>query len=278
MKNFKGVFTALATPFKKGKVDYESLEKLIAQQLDSGIDGFVFNGTTGESPVLSEKERKTLFTFAKKKLKGRCILIFGAGGNNTEEVIKLAKEASRLGADAILSVVPYYNKPTQKGLYLHFSKIAKSVKTPVILYNVPGRTITALTVETIAKLSKIKNIIGIKEASGNIETAKKIRETCGPKFILLSGDDGTYEEFLAAGGNGIISVASHILPKSFKRGIIKEKLELINYLYVESNPIPVKFALKRKKLFKSAELRLPLTELDKSFQGKMNELLEKFED
>ncbi len=278
MKKFKGVFTALATPFKKGKVDYESLEKLIDQQLDSGIDGFVFNGTTGESPVLSDKERKALFKFAKKKLKGNCTLIFGAGGNNTEEVIKLAKEASRSGADAILSVVPYYNKPTQKGLYLHFSKIAKSVKNPIILYNVPGRTITALSVETIAQLSKIRNVIGIKEASGNIETAKKIRETCGPKFILLSGDDGTYEEFLAAGGNGIISVASHILPKSFKRGIIKEKLELINYLYVESNPIPVKYALKRKKLFKSAELRLPLTELDKSFQSKMDELLEKFED
>lgn len=275
MKSLKGVFTALITPFQNGKVDFASLEKLVAHQIANGVDGFVISGTTGESPTLTKAERDQVFEAVRKQTGGQKVLILGTGSNSTEKTIEATKEAEKLGADAALVVVPYYNKPPQRGLYEHFKKTADSVSIPVILYNVPGRTITSLATETIRDLSKIKNIVGIKEATGNIEFAREIVKACGPEFIMLSGDDGTYAEFLAAGGHGVISVASHVLPKEFSawtkaatkgdfalaRAGIQKTLPLINELFSEANPIPVKKAVQMMGLISSPELRLPLVEL-----------------
>ncbi len=176
MKNFKGVFTALITPFKNGKVDFHSLENLINYQIKNQITGFVVNGTTAESPALKESEVVEIFKFIKSKTDKQMPLIMGTGSNDTETTIKKSKEAEALGADAVLVVVPYYNKPPQRGLLEHYIKVADSVNIPVILYNVPSRTITSLELATIKKLSEHPNIIGIKEASGNIQFLKDIKE------------------------------------------------------------------------------------------------------
>lgn len=261
MKNFKGVITALITPFKKGEVDYASLEKLVQYQLDKKIAGFVINGTTAESPTLKKQEKKEIFSFVKSKVPDNFPLIMGTGSNSTEETKEAAREAEKIGADAQLVVVPYYNKPPQRGLFAHFKSVAESVQIPTILYNVPSRTITALELETIKKLSEHPQIIGIKEASGNIEFAKEIRKSCGESFILLSGDDGTYDEFMEAGGDGVISVASHIIPEVMNNKKARANKELIDLLFVEANPIPVKKALNLMGIIDSAECRLPLVEL-----------------
>lgn len=261
MKKFKGVMTALITPFEKGDIDYASLEKLIEMQLKNKVVGFVINGTTAESPNLSKQEKKQIFEFVKSKVPKDFPLIMGTGSNSTEETIQASKEAEKMGADALLVVVPYYNKPPQRGLLEHFKAIADSVHIPTILYNVPSRTITALELDTIKKLSEHPKIIGIKEASGNILFASDIRKACGESFILLSGDDGTYDEFVKAGGDGVISVSSHIIPQAMHQKKATEHKELIDLLFVEANPIPVKKALKLMKIIKSAECRLPLVEL-----------------
>lgn len=261
MKKFKGVMTALITPFEKGDIDYASLEKLIEMQLKNKVVGFVINGTTAESPNLSKQEKKQIFEFVKSKVPKDFPLIMGTGSNSTEETIQASKEAEKMGADALLVVVPYYNKPPQRGLLEHFKAIADSVHIPTILYNVPSRTITALELDTIKKLSEHPKIIGIKEASGNILFASDIRKACGESFILLSGDDGTYDEFVKAGGDGVISVSSHIIPQAMHQKKATEHKELIDLLFVEANPIPVKKALQLMKIIKSAECRLPLVEL-----------------
>jgi 4-hydroxy-tetrahydrodipicolinate synthase len=273
MKKFKGVFTALVTPFKNNEVDFPSLGRLVDQQLKNGINGFVINGTTAESPTLELEEVKLIFNFVKKKLGNDKTLIFGAGSNSTEKAKKLAKEAEKLGADAILSVVPYYNKPTQVGLFEHFKAIANSSELPMILYNVPSRTITALELNTIKKLADHPQIIGIKEASGNISFAEQIRQSCGSEFVLLSGDDGSYDEFMNAGGDGIISVGSHIIPEAFIKQQIKQNKKLIDNLYTESNPIPVKMALYFMGTISSPELRLPLTTMSEDKAQKLKEIL-----
>lgn len=273
MKKFAGVITAIITPFFKGEVDYESLSKLIEVQIKDGIDGFVVHGTTGESPTVKENERKKIFDFVKSKVPVNFPLIVGTGTNSTEDSIELSIEAEKWGADALLVVVPYYNKPPQRGLLEHFKKIASSVQIPVILYNVPSRTITALELETIKKLSEHPNIIGIKEASGNIEFAKQIRQNCGSEFILLSGDDGSYDDFMKAGGDGVISVASHIVPEVMKKKTASQNKELIDYLFSEANPIPLKAALQQMGIIRSAELRLPLVEFSDSGKNKMKDLL-----
>lgn len=276
MKNFKGTFTAIVTPFLNGAVDKNSFETLLRQQLDAGVDGFVINGTTAESPVLDERERAEIFQIARSFTGGKSVLIMGTGSNSTADSIENSQKAEKLGADGILVVVPYYNKPPQRGLYQHFKSVAESVSIPTILYNVPGRTITSLQPETIASLSKVRGVHGIKEASGKIDFASEIIAACGKDFVMLSGDDGTYVEFLAAGGHGVISVASHIIPKqmvqwkkwsqsgeiSKAREDIKKYQRLIDLLFVEANPIPVKMALHFMGLLQSAELRLPLVEMD----------------
>lgn len=273
MKKFSGVLTALVTPFKHHQVDFESLDRLISFQLNKGIHGFVINGTTGESPTVSQNESSEVFSFVKKKIGDKVPLIYGAGSNSTENAISQSKHAEKLGADAILSVVPYYNKPTQQGLFEHFKAIASSVSTPVILYNVPSRTITSLELETIRRLSEHPNIIGIKEASGNIEFAKNIRASCGDEFLLLSGDDASYEEFIYAGGDGIISVASHVVPEIFLEKKTSQNKALIDAFYLESNPIPVKMALYCMGIISSPELRLPLTAMSCEKADKLKRIL-----
>ena len=258
MKKFSGVITALVTPFKNQKVDYSSLESLVQQQLASGINGFVINGTTAESPTVTPAERREIFSFVKQRVPSNFPLILGTGSNSTQQTIEDSKEAEKMGADAVLVVVPYYNKPPQRGLLEHFKSVASAINIPVILYNVPSRTITSLEIETIKRLSEHPNILGIKEASGNIEFAKQIRSLCGESFLLLSGDDGTYDEFIAAGGDGVISVASHIIPREMKEARAKTKKELIDALFSEANPIPVKKALQLMNVIASDECRLPL--------------------
>lgn len=275
MKNLKGTFTALVTPFKNGSIDFASLDRLLNQQLNGGVDGFVVNGTTAESPTLTYSEVGQLFKHIRAVCGEKVPLIVGTGSNSTAKTIEDSEKAQEMGADAILVVVPYYNKPPQRGLFEHFKETASAVSIPTILYNVPGRTITALATETIRDLSHVPGVVGIKEASGKIDFAQEIIKACGKEFVLLSGDDGTYVEFLAVGGHGVISVASHVIPQQmvqWKKWVLEGKLEearadikkysrLIDLLFVEANPIPVKKALALMGILDSASLRLPLVEL-----------------
>lgn len=261
MKKFSGVITALITPFQKGQIDFASLERLVDFQIKSGIQGFVINGTTAESPTLTSTEREKIFRFVRERVPKNFPLIMGTGSNSTAKTIEESKEAEKFGADAILVVVPYYNKPPQRGLLEHFKAIADETHIPNILYNVPSRTITFLELETIKKLSEHPNIYGIKEASGNIELDRQIRQSCGESFLLLSGDDASYDDFMKAGGDGVISVSSHILPKAMLEKKASENLELIDLLFCEANPIPVKMALHLMGIIQSPECRLPLVTL-----------------
>ncbi len=285
MSKFSGVYTALVTPFKNGEIDFKSLKNLVQFQLENGVQGFVVLGTTAESPVLSNTERYEVFKAVKDESNGRVPLVVGTGTNSTSETIRFTKEAKEWGADGALVVVPYYNKPPQRGLIAHYKMVAEASSLPVLLYNVPGRTITKLDLETIVELSKVKGIVGIKEASGDIEFDKQIRAKAGSEFLLTTGDDSTYVEFLQAGGNGVISVASHILPVEFVRWArkvsendknvaedFKKYRELIDFLFIESNPIPVKMALHLLGIIESPELRLPLVALE---SDKTNELRSK---
>lgn len=269
MKNFSGVSTALITPFYNGQLDVASLEKLIQFQVENGVDGFVLSGTTGESPTITASEKEKLYQVAKAHVPKNFPLIFGTGWNSTQKTIDESRWAEKLGADAILVVVPYYNKPPQRGLFQHFMAIADSVEIPTILYNVPSRTITSLELDTIKKLSEHPKIIGIKEASGNTQFAHQIRQSCGSEFLLLSGDDGTYSEFLNQGGDGVISVASHIIPEAMKKNQIAQHKDLIDLLFTEANPIPVKMALYLMGVIKSPELRLPLVTLNETGTEKL---------
>jgi len=273
MKNFKGVFSALITPFDQGQVDFVSLKKLVDFQLEKGIQGFVINGTTAESPTLEAFEREKIFKEIKSWVPAKFPLIMGTGSNSTSKTIQESKEAEKIGADGILVVVPYYNKPPQRGLLEHFKAVADATQIPNILYNVPSRTITFLELETIKKLSEHPNIFGIKEASGNIELAKQIRQSCGESFSLLSGDDGTYDDFMAAGGNGVISVASMIIPEAMLKIRSKDYRELIDMLFIEANPIPLKKALQLMGIIKSAECRLPLVTLSETHAEKLKKMM-----
>lgn len=276
MKSFSGVITALVSPFNKGDLDIKSLEKLIQFQIENGIDGFVLSGTTGESPTLTTAEKEKMYQVTKALVPKNFPVIFGTGLNSTQKTIEESRWAEKLGADAVLVVVPYYNKPPQRGLLEHFKAVADSVEIPTILYNVPSRTITALELDTIKKLSEHPKIIGIKEASGNIQFAQQIRNSCGSEFLLLSGDDGTYADFMNHGGDGVISVASHIIPQAMKKAQIQPHKELIDLLFCEANPIPVKMALYLMGLLSSPELRLPLVTLGETNTEKLKtEMLRK---
>ncbi len=273
--NIEGLITALITPMKEKAVDYFSLGRLIDFQLKNGVQGFVVNGTTAESPTLSTDEVFKIFQLVKKAVPKNFPVIVGTGSNSTAATIDFSKMTESWGADAALVVVPYYNKPPQRGLQLHFTEVSKSIRIPIILYNVPGRTITALELDTIDQLSRLPNVIGIKEASGNIEFAKSIRKACGNDFTLLSGDDETYEAFQRAGGNGVISVSSHIIPAQMRKNETENYLELVKSLFVEANPIPVKMALWQMGIIDSPELRSPLVEMDSTLAEKMKMILVK---
>jgi 4-hydroxy-tetrahydrodipicolinate synthase len=222
---------------------------------------------------LTETEREKIFRFVKECSPTNFPLIMGTGSNSTAKTIEESRQAEKMGAEGILVVVPYYNKPPQRGLLEHFKAVADATQIPNILYNVPSRTITFLELETIKKLSEHPNIYGIKEASGNIELARQMRQICGESFILLSGDDATYDDFMGVGGDGVISVASMVIPKPMVQIETKEHRDLIDMLFVEANPIPLKKALQLMGIIKSAECRLPLVTLADVHAEKLKKLM-----
>ncbi len=273
---FEGLYTAIVTPFKNGKIDYDAAEKLIERQIEGGVDGVVPVGTTGESPTVSFEEHKEFISKVVKFVGGRIKVIAGTGSNSTSEAICLSKSARDHGVDGLLLVNPYYNKPTQEGLIRHFSEIAKSVDIPVVLYNIPGRTGVNFLPENIKVLvDECPNIVAIKEASGDIAQMMWVIELCGEKLTLLSGDDNLLLPVLSIGGRGVISVLSNIIPADVKKvitlyesGKIDEArkqfyriLPLCRAMFLETNPIPVKKSMELLGLC-SGEIRLPLTALN----------------
>jgi 4-hydroxy-tetrahydrodipicolinate synthase len=272
---FEGVYTALVTPFRNGKIDYDALEKIIEMQIKNGIDGIVPMGTTGESPTASFDEHKEFVKRVVKLVNRRIKVVAGTGANSTEEAIHLTRSAEESGVDGALLVNPYYNKPTQRGLVAHFETVAKSVKIPIILYNIPGRTAVNFLPESVAELIKrVNNIAAIKEASGDIVQMMRVIELCGEKLTLLSGDDNLLLPVLSIGGKGIISVASNFLPADVKKivTLFSEKkyeeakeafykiLPVMRAIFLETNPIPVKSAMEMLG-YCSSDLRLPLVSL-----------------
>ena len=271
---FFGSIPAVITPFKNNDVDYNSFEKIVNFLIDNGSNGLVPCGTTGESPTLSHEEHKKIIEETIKINDHRVPIIAGTGSNNTKEAIEYTKHAESVGADAALVVTPYYNKPTQQGLYAHFKTIADSVKIPIIIYNIPGRSVVDMSIKTMIKLSKIKNIIGVKDATNDLFrpllTAANMRE----EFCYLSGEDGTALAFLAQGGHGCISVTANIAPKlcaemqlAWRKKDIQEAqnlnlqlAKLHDSLFLESSPGPVKFAASLLGLC-SSETRMPLAEV-----------------
>lgn len=271
----RGVITALITPFKKGELDIKSFTRLLRHQMDQGIRGFVINGTTGESPTLAPSEVQELYEVARVEVGGAAALIVGTGSNSTATAIELSKRAAGWGPQALLSVVPYYNKPPQRGLESHFKAVADSVEVPIILYNVPSRTVANLEPESVNALAKHPRIVGIKDATGDMNSLRALQSQVDRNFILLSGDDASCVDFVAAGGHGVISVSSHIIGAEMIQATnhfisegesYKQKYaDLMRLLYVEANPIPVKAALYWMGVIDSPELRLPLMALDPKF-------------
>lgn len=285
---FKGIITALITPFYQGELDKTSFTRLIKDQMDEGVDGFVLNGTTGESPTLREEEVSQIVEWAKVETAGAVPLILGIGHNNTYQAQKNIQKANKWKMNAALAVVPYYNKPTQEGLKKHFKKIAEHSEVPVLLYNVPSRTQVSLDAVTISELSLKKQILGIKEASGDMKFAEELfSENIDSDFSFLSGDDMTYLEFAKRGGQGVISVSSHFMlkqMKSFLNKVLEKDVtaisefqkkygDILNCLYSVSNPIMIKQVMYLKKVIQSPELRLPLCEPEKELIQKMKQTL-----
>jgi 4-hydroxy-tetrahydrodipicolinate synthase len=288
-EQLKGVWTALITPFNEnGSIDWESFDKLIEQQIEAHITGLVICGTTGESPTITDNECIELIKKAKEKTNGKCLIMAGTGTNNTQKSIEKTKKAEEAGVDMIILVNPYYNKPTQQGLYLHFKAIAESTKLPVILYNIKGRTGVNLETNTLEKLAKeVKNIVGVKEASGDIDQIKSVCDLKLDNFVVLSGDDNiTFQIMKDYGVDGVVSVASNIIPKQMVEmvsfildGKIKEageiniKLDnLFKTLFIETNPIPVKYAAYEMKICQNI-YRLPMCTISEEHGQKVKELL-----
>ena len=274
---FFGSIPALITPFNKSEVDYESFQKIIEWSIEQGSHGFVPCGTTGESPTLSHDEHKNVVDVCIKIVDKRVPVIAGTGSNNTIEAIEFTKHAEESGADGALIVTPYYNKPTQEGLYLHYKKIAESTNLPIIIYNIPSRSIVDMSIETMVELSKIKNIIGVKDATNDLFRPLLTRTKIKKDFCYLSGEDGTALAYLIQGGNGCISVTANIAPKlcselhnHWKNKEIDKALQINlklakihNALFIESSPAPVKYAAELLNLC-SAETRLPIAPIKDS--------------
>ena len=271
---FKGSMVALVTPFKNSTIDEACLRELVEFHIKNGTTALVPCGTTGESATLSFEEHDKVIELVIEYAKGRVPVIAGTGSNSTDEAIVLTKHAKKTGAAASLQVSPYYNRPTQKGLYLHFKAIAEAVDIPIILYNIASRTGVNIEPETFVKLAGIKNIIGVKEASGSLEQMSRIRKLCPKDFLLISGDDALTLPVMSIGGSGIISVVANIIPadvaamcNAFEKGDSKTALDmhykmlpLIKAMFIETNPIPVKTAMGLLKMA-SPELRLPMCEM-----------------
>ncbi len=285
---FEGAFVAIVTPFKNGKVDEESLRGLIEYQISDGANGIVPCGTTGESATLSHEEHDLVIRVAVEASKGKVPVLAGTGSNSTQEAIKLTQHAQDAGADGSLQITPYYNKPSQEGLYQHFSSIAADTDLPIILYNVPGRTSVNMNPATVARLAKIKNIVGIKEASGSLQAISEIIDFCGKDFIVLSGDDALLWPILAVGGKGVISVSANILPGKVAemckaaadgdvvraRSLHYEMREVNDVLFIDTNPVPVKAALHLMGKIEN-EVRTPLVTLSSSHLESVKEVLSK---
>ena len=273
---FKGVFVAIVTPFKNGKIDEEALRGLIDFQIAGGVDGIVPCGTTGESATLNHEEHDQVIRIVVDACKGKASVLAGTGSNSTQEAIQLSRNAKNAGADGLLQITPYYNKPNQEGLYHHFSSIADAVDLPIVLYNVPSRTSVNMVPETVVRLAKIEKIVGIKEASGSLQAISKIIDNCGKDFTVLSGDDPMLWPILAIGGKGVISVTANILPAKVAalckaaaigdiaeaRSLHYELMDINDSLFIDTNPIPVKAALHLMGKIEN-ELRGPLIELSK---------------
>ncbi|MDP1852717.1 MAG: 4-hydroxy-tetrahydrodipicolinate synthase [Candidatus Omnitrophota bacterium] len=287
---FKGSMTAIVTPFKNSKLDEKKLKELIEFQIKNGTSGIVPCGTTGESPTLSMAEHERVIEITIEKVNKRVLVIAGTGANSTEEAIILTKHAERAGADASLQVSPYYNRPTQKGLYEHFKAIASSVDIPIILYNIASRTGVNIEPETIARLAKdCENIVGVKEASGSLDQMSRIKLLCPENFVLISGDDSLTLPLLAIGGCGIISVVSNIVPRDvatlvseFEKGHIKKAqnmhyklLPLIKAVFLETNPIPIKTAMGLLGMCEP-DLRLPLCPMSPENLEKLKKALKEY--
>ena len=279
----QGSIVALVTPMtENGAVDYESLDRLIEFHIEQGTDALVAVGTTGESATLDEQEHCAVVKRVVDQVNGRIPVIAGTGANSTTEAIALTKKAKQVGADACLLVTPYYNKPTQEGLYQHFKAIAEAVAIPQILYNVPGRTACDMLPETIGRLAKMDNIIGVKEATGTLQRVRQIRQLTGPDFALYTGDDASSLEFCLLGGQGSITVTGNVAPALVHEMIMaamagdKDKAEQIDTklmglhqaLFIESNPIPVKWAVAEMGLMGQG-IRLPLTWLNEANQSRV---------
>lgn len=284
---FSGSMVALVTPMRAdGSVDSDSLRKLVEFHIDSGTDAIVAVGTTGESATLDVEEHCDVIRQIVEQVNGRIPVIAGTGANSTTEAIELTEYARDLGVAAVLLVTPYYNRPTQQGLYLHFKTIAEAVDIPQILYNVPSRTACDLLPETVGRLSKIKNIIGIKEATGDVRRVQLIKDLVDEDFEIYTGEDGNTVDFILAGGRGVISVTANVAPKLMhemcvaaiagdadKARLINDKLAALHqYLFSESNPIPVKWALHEMGLIPEG-IRLPMTVLSEQFHQPVRDAL-----
>lgn len=285
---FRGSMVALVTPMNSdGDVDFDSLRSLIEWHISEGTNAIVAVGTTGESATLDEKEHCEVIHQAVQMVGGRIPVIAGTGANSTTEAISLTRCAKEVGADAALLVTPYYNKPTQEGLFLHYKAVAEAVDIPQILYNVPGRTACDMLPETVGRLSEISNIVGIKEATGDLSRLQQIRELCGEDFDIFSGDDATGCEFMLSGGNGVISVTNNVAPAAMRKmcdlalagnreeaeSIDQQLSGLHDKLFLEANPIPVKWALAEMDKIPDG-IRLPLTWLSEEFHAPLKQAMQ----
>ena len=288
---FRGTFTALVTPFRNGNVDLAALEKLIEAQIASGITGLVAVGTTGESPTLTHEEKENVIQRTVKIARGRCKVIAGTGTNSTRDAIAATKFAEKAGVDGALLVAPYYNKPSQEGLFRHFKAIADETKLPIMLYNIPGRCSVDILPETVVRLAgACRNIVAIKEASGSVERVGDLRRRLPDEFTILSGDDSLTLPFMSVGAVGVVSVASNLftaevcaLVRACESGDYKsaqalqrKMLPIFKDLFIEPNPVPVKAALGWRGAM-SGEVRLPLCEMSEANQTRLRKTLEEFE-
>jgi len=285
---FSGSMVALITPFQNGKIDYKTLEELVDFQLESGTDGIVPVGTTGESPTLTHAENKKVIEFVVKAVGGKIPVIAGTGSNSTAEAIDMTEYARKVGADASLQVTPYYNKPTQEGFYQHFKMIAQEVNLPVVLYNIPGRSAAGMTAETIIRLSEIENIVAVKEATGSMDIASDVAGNCD--LTILSGDDSMTLPLASVGAKGVISVVANIVPADVKamtdlilQGDLVSARKWHHKLFtlsksllsMSTNPIPIKAAMEILDMAPE-ELRLPMTPLEESKKVVLKKILKDY--
>ncbi len=286
---FKGAFTAIVTPFKNGQFDEAAYRELIEFQIAGGIHGLVPCGTTGESPTLSHAEHKRVVETCIDQVKKRVPVIAGSGSNNTAEAVELTKHAEKAGADAALMITPYYNKPTQEGLFQHYKTVASQTKIPIVVYNVPGRTSLNLLPETMARLAGIPNVVGLKDATGDLKQGSKTLDLCGDKITVLSGDDFTTLPLMCVGGMGVISVVSNVVPadmagmcNAFLKGDLAQAKALhykmwplTEAMFYETNPVPVKTAV--KLLGKcTGDVRQPLCPMSEANENKLRQVMQKY--